>query len=136
MMLKRILLAEDDPRDVELILQGLRSSYLANDVMVVGDGAEALDYLNRRGRFSDRPDTLPALVLLDIMLPYVDGYEILSKIRNQAGWGNVPVVMLTSKGSERDIARAFDCNADDYMVKPFQPDELKARMRRLMRGRR
>ena len=82
--------------------------------------------------------TLPApdLVLLDIMLPYADGYELLTMIRHQAGWENVPVVMLTSKGSERDIARALDSDADDYMVKPFQPDELKARMRRLMRGRR
>lgn len=78
--------------------------------------------------------TPPALVLLDIMLPYADGYELLSIIRRQANWKNVPVVMLTSKGSERDIARALDSGADDYMVKPFQPDELRARMRRLMRG--
>lgn len=78
----------------------------------------------------------PALVLLDIMLPYVDGFELLANIRCRPLWKDVPVLMLTSKGSERDISRALDSGADDYLVKPFQPDELKARMRRLMRGRR
>lgn len=78
----------------------------------------------------------PALAILDIMLPYADGYELLECIRTQDSWKDVPVLMLTSKGSERDISRALDGGADDYMVKPFQPDELKARMRRLMRGRR
>ena len=75
----------------------------------------------------------PAIVLLDIMLPYADGFELIANIRSQPGWEKLPVMMLTAKGSERDIARALDAGADDYMVKPFQPDELKARLRRLLR---
>lgn len=74
----------------------------------------------------------PALVLLDIMLPYADGFELIACIQVQPGWEKVPVLMLSSKGSERDIARALDAGADGYMVKPFQPDELKARVRRLL----
>lgn len=77
----------------------------------------------------------PTVVLLDIMLPYADGFELIASIRGQLEWGKVPVMMLTSKGSEQDIARALDAGADDYMVKPFQPDELKARLRRLLRRR-
>lgn len=77
----------------------------------------------------------PDVVLLDIMLPYVDGFELIGLIRAREGWQRTPVLMLSSKGSERDIARALDAGADDYMVKPFKPDELKARLRRLMRAR-
>lgn len=118
MMLKRILLAEDDPRDVELILQGLRSSYLANDVMVVGDGAEALDYLNRRGRFSDRPDTLPALVLLDIKMPKVNGLEVLREIRNSPALAAIPVVVMTSSREETDVESAYALGCNAFVVKP------------------
>lgn len=77
----------------------------------------------------------PDVVLLDVMLPYVDGFQLIATIRAQVGWENIPVLMLTSKGGERDIARALDAGADDYMVKPFQLDELRARLRRLLRGR-
>jgi CheY-like chemotaxis protein len=118
MMLKRILLAEDDPRDVELILQGLRSSYLANDVMVVGDGAEALDYLYRRGRFADRPDTLPALVLLDIKMPKVNGLEVLREIRNNRDLAAIPVVMMTSSREESDVDAAYALGCNAFVVKP------------------
>jgi len=75
----------------------------------------------------------PALVILDVMLPYIDGFELLDKIRRLDTWKNTPVLMLTAKGTDRDIARALDAGADDYMVKPFQPDELKARLRRCLR---
>jgi len=78
----------------------------------------------------------PALALLDIMLPYADGYDLLKCIRSHDRWKDVPVLMLTSKGSEGAIARALDNGADDYVVKPFQADELKARIRRLAKGRR
>ena len=117
-MLKRILLAEDDPRDVELILQGLRSSYLANDVMVVGDGAEALDYLHRRGRFAERPDTLPALVILDIKMPKVNGLEVLREIRNTKGMAGVPVVIMTSSREESDVDAAYALGCNAFVVKP------------------
>lgn len=77
----------------------------------------------------------PAVVLLDIMLPYVDGFELIDSIRTLSGWQKVPILMLSTKGNERDIARALDNGADDYLVKPFQPEELKARLRRLLRQR-
>jgi DNA-binding response OmpR family regulator len=75
----------------------------------------------------------PALVLLDVMLPHADGFELVSAIRARAGWEKTPVLMLSSKGHEQDIARALDAGADDYVVKPFQIEELRARLRRLRR---
>jgi DNA-binding response OmpR family regulator len=75
----------------------------------------------------------PALVLLDVMLPHADGFELVSAIRARAGWEKTPVLMLSSKGHEQDIARALDAGANDYVVKPFQIEELRARLRRLRR---
>ena len=77
----------------------------------------------------------PTAVLLDIMLPYANGFELIETVRAQTGWQQLPILMLSGKGNERDIARAFDAGADDYIVKPFQPEELKARLRRLLRNR-
>ena len=77
----------------------------------------------------------PAVVLLDIMLPYVDGFELIDSIRSLSGWQKVTILMLSTKGNERDIDSALDNGADDYLVKPFQPEELKARLRRLLRQR-
>jgi DNA-binding response OmpR family regulator len=80
-------------------------------------------------------DTLapPAIVTLDVMLPHADGYELLARIRARAGWEQVPVVLLTARSQEKDIVRALDGGASDYLVKPFKPDELRARVRRLLR---
>lgn len=75
----------------------------------------------------------PELVILDVMLPYLDGFELIAHIRAQGDWTGVPVLMLTSRAGEQDVARALDAGADDYLAKPFQPDELKARLRRLLR---
>jgi hypothetical protein len=75
----------------------------------------------------------PALVLLDVMLPFMDGYQLLAAIRARKGWETVPVLMLTAKSQEKDIVRALDSGAADYMVKPFRPDELRSRIRRLMK---
>ena len=75
----------------------------------------------------------PALVLLDVMLPFVDGYQLLAEIRAKEGWETVPVLMLTAKSQEKDIVRALDSGAADYMVKPFRPDELRSRIRRLVK---
>ncbi|MCK7592302.1 response regulator transcription factor [Pseudomarimonas salicorniae] len=79
---------------------------------------------------------VPELVLLDLLLPYVNGLELIKQIRENASWGGVPILMLTAQNGEQDVARALDAGADDYLVKPFQPEELKARLRRLRRGRR
>ncbi len=78
-------------------------------------------------------DAPPSLILLDVMLPYHDGFELMRTIRQQPGWQQVPVIMLTAKNMERDIVRAFDAGANDYIVKPFQPTELLARLRRFIR---
>jgi DNA-binding response OmpR family regulator len=75
----------------------------------------------------------PALVLLDVMLPHADGFEILGKLRATAGWEGVPVIMLTARSAERDIVRGLEAGANDYMIKPFKPDELRARIRRLVK---
>ena len=78
-------------------------------------------------------EMVPALILLDVMLPFVDGFQLVTLLRDQLAWAQVPVIMLTAKSQERDIVRALDAGASDYIVKPFQPNELVARVRRLAR---
>jgi len=118
MELKRILLAEDDPRDVELALEGLGASQLANEVQVVNDGEQALDYLYRRGPFADRPPGNPALILLDLKMPLVSGLEVLQEIKQDEELRHVPVVMLTSSREERDLDEAYALGCNAYVVKP------------------
>jgi DNA-binding response OmpR family regulator len=77
----------------------------------------------------------PELILLDVMLPFIDGFELLEQIRSKQNWSNVPIIMLTSKAQEKNIVRALEAGADDYIVKPFQPEELVARVRRFVRGK-
>lgn len=119
---ERLALMVEDDRTIAMLLRFLleREGYTVDHCV---DGRAALERIATGKR--------PALTMLDIMLPYADGYELLAAIRKQPGWEGVPVMMLTAKGSEGDIVRALDAGADDYMVKPFQPDELKARLRRL-----
>jgi DNA-binding response OmpR family regulator len=76
----------------------------------------------------------PAVVLLDVMLPYLDGYQLLAEMRGRSGWERLPIVMLTAKSQEKDVVRALDAGANDYVVKPFRPEELRARVKRLVRG--
>ena len=75
----------------------------------------------------------PSIVILDVMLPHVDGYELLAQVRASTGWRNVPVIMLTARSQEQDIVRGLEGGANDYMVKPFKPEELRARIRRLLK---
>lgn len=117
-MLKPILLVEDNERDLELTLLALERTQLANQVIVVRDGVEALDYLLRRGTHAGRPIGNPALVLLDLKLPKVDGLQVLEAIRETENLRSVPVVMLTSSKEDTDLGRAYELGANAYVVKP------------------
>jgi len=116
--LKRILLVEDSLKDVELTLDALGEHNLANQVTVVRDGAEALDYLYRRGEFADNTDGLPVLVLLDLKMPKVDGLEVLRQMKADSNLKQVPVVMLTSSREEQDLVRSYQMGVNAYVVKP------------------
>jgi CheY-like chemotaxis protein len=119
-MLKPILLVEDSPRDLELTLIALSRSQLANEVIVVNDGAEALDYLLCQSNYQDRPRGNPAVVMLDLKLPKVDGVEVLQKIRETEELKHLPVVMLTSSREERDLIRSYSLGVNAYVVKPVE----------------
>ena len=116
--LKRILLAEDNPKDVELTLTALDEHHLANEVVVVNDGAEALDYLYRRGKYTMRSGNHPAVVLLDIKMPKVDGLEVLRTIKADDRLKTIPVVMLTSSREEKDLVESYKLGVNAYVVKP------------------
>ena len=117
--LKRILLAEDNPKDVELILTALEECHLANVVVVVHDGAETLDYLYRRGRYAMRDDNCPAVVLLDLKMPKVDGLEVLRTIKRDHNLKAIPVVILTSSREEKDLVESYNLGVNAYVVKPM-----------------
>ncbi|MGH7942677.1 MAG: response regulator [Limisphaerales bacterium] len=116
--LKRILLAEDNERDVELTLAALDEHNLANEVVVARDGAEALDYLYGRGKFSGHANGLPVVVLLDLKMPKVDGLEVLRKMRSDPETRHVPVVMVTSSREEQDLVHSYELGVNAYVVKP------------------
>ena len=121
---RRILLVEDDPRDVELTITALEDYKLANEVEVCRDGQEALDYLFCRGKFSDRINENPAVLLLDLKLPKVNGLEVLQKIRADARLRMLPVVMLTSSHEEKDMVRSYQLGVNAYVVKPVDFHEF------------
>lgn len=123
-MLKPILLVEDNPHDLELTLIALERSQLANEVIVVRDGADALDYLHGRGAFAEREQGNPAVVLLDLKLPKVDGLEVLADIRSNPALKSLPVVMLTSSREEQDLIRSYELGVNAYVVKPVDFQEF------------
>lgn len=116
--LRPILLVEDSPRDIELTLAALAKCQLANQVDVARDGVEALDYLYGRGAFKDRDSGTPAVVLLDLKLPKVDGLEVLEAIKNDQALRQVPVVMLTSSREEKDVVQSYRLGVNAFVVKP------------------
>jgi|SRR5882672_7607081 len=117
--LKRILLVEDDPRDIELTLMALGEYKLANEVDLARDGQEALDYLYRRGAFQERAANNPAVILLDLKMPKVDGLEVLRAIRDDGErFKFTPVVMLTSSREERDLVESYRLGVNAFVVKP------------------
>ena len=116
--LKRMLLAEDNEHDVELTLSALSEYRLANEVVVVRDGAEALDYLYRRGKYQQREEGNPVVVLLDLKMPKVDGLEVLRRIKEDDTLRQIPVVMLTSSREENDLVESYRLGVNAYVVKP------------------
>jgi DNA-binding response OmpR family regulator len=122
--LGRILIVEDDPRDVELTLTALEEYNLANAVVVARDGQEALDYLYRRGQFQARSDGNPAVMLLDLKLPKVDGLEVLKQVRSEEHLKMLPVVVLTSSHEEKDMMRSYKLGVNAYVVKPVDFHEF------------
>lgn len=122
--LPRILVAEDNPNDIELALAAFEESHLINQVDIVHNGIEALDYLFCRGSYSTRENLAPAFVLLDIQMPGLDGIEVLKEIRNSKELKNLPVVMLTSSNIESDVLNCYMLGANGYVVKPINFDDF------------
>jgi CheY-like chemotaxis protein len=116
--LRRVLLVEDNLKDVDLTLAALEEHHLANEVAVARDGVEALDFLHRRGKFADRTDGPPAVILLDIKMPKLNGLEVLRQIKSDPLLKALPVVMLTSSREEPDLAASHALGAYAYVVKP------------------
>ena len=116
--LGNILLVEDDPYDVELTLTALTNDQLTNEIVLVRDGAEALDYLYRRGAYESREAGNPAVILLDLKLPKVDGLEVLKRVKSDPPLRTIPIVMLTSSREEKDLAESYDSGSNAYVVKP------------------
>jgi CheY-like chemotaxis protein len=122
--LGRILVVEDDPRDVDLTLMALDEYKLANEVTVARDGQEALDYLYGRGPFQGRGSENPAVMLLDLKLPKIDGLEVLKQIRSDERLKMIPVVVLTSSREEQDMMRSYTLGVNAYVVKPVDFHEF------------
>jgi CheY-like chemotaxis protein len=122
--LKRILLIEDSANDAELILAALSENHLANEVVVVRDGEEALDYLYRRGLFRLRMEGYPVVVLLDLKLPKIDGLEVLAQLKSDPVMRVIPVVVLTSSREEPDLVRCYELGVNAYVVKPLDYHEF------------
>ena len=122
--LKRILLVEDNHRDVELTLAALEEFNLANEVVVARDGVEALDYLYARGQFTNHGNGMPVVVLLDLKMPRVVGIDVLRQIRSDATLRSLPVVMITSSREEQDLVRSYELGVNAYVVKPVEFQEF------------
>lgn len=116
--LRPILLVEDSLKDIELVLAALKKNNFANNVVVARDGAEALDYLYRRGQFQSRDEGLPIAMLLDLKMPKVDGLEVLRQLKSDDALKVIPVVMLTSSREEADLVKSYKLGVNAYVVKP------------------
>lgn len=129
--IRSILLAEDSPADAEMTIDALREANLANPIVHVEDGVEALDYLYSRGTYSNRTFLAPALVLLDIKMPRLDGLEVLKQMRNDENFKRVPVVILSSSREESDLVRSWDLGVNAYVVKPVDVNQFFLAIRTL-----
>jgi two-component system response regulator len=124
--LKRILLVDDSPRDTELIIEALATNNLANEVLSLSDGAEALDYLYRRGQFADRGNGQPIVILLYLKVPKVDGIEVLRQVKADPDLKLIPVVVMTSSREEQDLISTYELGVNAYVVKPLKFNDFVA----------
>jgi len=122
--LKTILLAEDNPNDVELTIEALTEHNLANNVAVVNDGVEVMEYLRYEGNYKERKKGMPAVLLLDIKMPRMEGIEVLRSIRSDDHFKMLPVVMLTSSREEPDLKKCYELGVNAYVVKPVNFKEF------------
>ena len=122
--LGRILMVEDDPNDVELTMTALEGYNLANEVIVTRDGEEALDYLYHRGEYATRSSDHPAVILLDLKLPKIDGLEVLRQVKSDGNLKMIPVVVLTSSREEKDLVSSYKLGVNAYVVKPVDFHEF------------
>ena len=122
--IRSILLAEDSPADAEMAIDALREAHLVNPIVHVEDGIDCLDYLHARGKYAGRPEGLPAVLLLDIKMPRMDGLEVLRELRNDEQLKRLPVVVLTSSREETDLARSWDLGVNAYVVKPVDSEQF------------
>lgn len=120
-----ILLVEDNPSDVELVLRALKRQQVAQNVVIVRDGEQAVDYVFGRGKYKDRSvDDSPKVIFLDLKLPKLDGFEVLRLIKSDSKTRRIPIVVVTSSKEESDIMRCYDSGANSYIVKPVNYDEF------------
>lgn len=132
MRLKTILLIEDNPDDIELVEIALSTKRIANEITVVTDGAEALDFLFCQGKYTTRnTQSLPTLILLDLQLPKIDGLEVLKQIRKNEKTKLIPVIIFTSSNEERDIIESYQLGANSYVRKPVDADQFEKAVQEL-----
>jgi len=117
--IKTILIVDDSPKDVELTIAALSENHLINDIVVAEDGIEALDFLYKRGKFSDFKNNTPVVILLDIKMPRMNGIEVLKHIRTTPKFMSIPVIMVTSSGDEKSLIESYALGANSYVVKPI-----------------
>lgn len=122
--LRPILLVEDSPKDLELTLAALERCQIANDIVVARDGEEALEFLSSEGKFQGREGGDPAVVLLDLKLPKIDGMEVLAQVKNDHNLRHIPIVMLTSSREEQDLVRSYELGVNAFVVKPVEFSEF------------
>ena len=123
-----VLLVEDNPADAELALRALRKGKLANNIIWVKDGAEALEFIFRSGAYAGRPDQNPKLILLDIKLPKVDGMAVLKRLKEDENTRVIPVVVVTSSAEGRDLVKSYKLGANSYIVKPVEFEQFSETM--------
>ena len=128
---RRILFVDDSPRDTELALDALESYHIGNQVDTARDGAEALDYLYRRGAYANRPEGHPTLILLDLKMPKVDGLEVLRQIKGDPELKMIPVVVMTSSREEQDVVTSYRLGVNAYVVKPVKFQDFLEAVRQL-----